>query len=337
MVPTPERRCTPTPERRCAPTPERRRTPTPCADERTPRAPAHTNKEDLVEEERNVTIFPPIREQEQPLSYRTGLPVRTPGPGAPAPCSQQPPTDGPMTPQVAFVHATPPTGPATPPGPPRPLQDELKAIHGAGQSQIRAIAWRLAHHLRDTASVGFFVMVLSLVAAGSAPVERLLAAYVAADRSKGKAQKPGAIFVATWSGWQPPLKPSEINRPKSLPGTLSAGSPCLPLPCPGAGGPSRAESGGGACTVAILVGPASAPVCRDRPATAGRTWRTWGRDLTGRLGAGVPTGSAAGLLGPCIEPRMISAPSARCRAILRRDERAGSLAWGIYEARVEDG
>ena len=57
-------------------------------------------------------------------------------------------------------------------------------------------------------------MVLSLVAAGSAPVERLMAAYVAADRSRGKAQKAGAIFVSVWSGWQPPLKPSEINRPK---------------------------------------------------------------------------------------------------------------------------
>ena len=209
----PERRCTPTPERRCTPTPVRRRMIPPCADERTPRAPAHTNREAL-EEERNVTIFPLIREHKQPLSCRTGLPVRTPGPGAAAPCHQQPPTDGPTTPQVASSCTTPPTDPATPPGPPRPLKDEFRTLPGAAPDHVRSLAWRLAHHLRDTASVGFFVMVLSLVAAGSAPVERLIAAYVAADRSRGKAQKPGAIFVSVWSGWQPPLKPSEINRPK---------------------------------------------------------------------------------------------------------------------------
>ena len=173
----------------------------------------HTKREDPEGEERNVTIFPPIREQEQPLSCRTGLPVRTPGPEAAAPCPQQPPTDGPTTPQVASSRTTPPTGPATPPGPPRPLKDEFRTLPGAAPDRVRSLAWRLAHHLRDTASVGFFVMVLSLVAAGSAPVDRLLAAYVAADRSRGKAQKPGAIFVSVWSGWQPPLRPSEINRP----------------------------------------------------------------------------------------------------------------------------
>ena len=210
---TPERRCTPTPERRRTPTPERRRSPTPCADERTPRALAHTNREEPEGEERDVTIFPPIREQEQPLSYRTGLPVRTPGPEAAAPCPQQPPTDGPTMPQIVSSRTTPPTGPATPPGPPRPLKDEFRTLPSAAPDRVRSLAWRLAHHLRDTASVGFFVMVLSLVAAGSAPVERLMAAYVAADRSRGKAQKPGAIFVSVWSGWQPPLRPSEINRP----------------------------------------------------------------------------------------------------------------------------
>jgi Helix-turn-helix domain len=213
MVPIPKRRCTPTPERRCTPTPERRRTSTPCADERTPQAPAHTNREEPEGEERNVTIFPSIREQVQPLSCRAGLPVRTVGPEAAAPCPQQLPTDGPTTPQVASSRTTSAPSPATPPGPPRPLKDEFRTLPGAAPDHVRTLAWRLAHHLRDTASVGFFVMVLSLVAAGSAPVERLMAAYVAADRSRGKAQKPGAIFVSVWSGWQPPLKPSEINRP----------------------------------------------------------------------------------------------------------------------------
>ena len=245
MVPTPKRRCTPTPERQCTPTPSADArlppsagTPTPCADARTPRAPAHTKREFPEEEERDVTIFPSIREQEQPLSCRTGLPVRTPGPEAAAPCPQQPPTDGPTTPQVASSHTTPPTGPATPPGPPRPLKDEFRTLPGAAPDRVRALAWRLGHHLRDTASVGFFVMVLSLVAAGSAPVERLMAAYVAADRSRGKAQKPGAIFVSVWSGWQPPLKPSEINRPVycasiQAPGVCPQGQPSVtPPPAP---------------------------------------------------------------------------------------------------------
>ena len=220
------------------PTPERRRTPTPCADERTPRAPAHTNREEPEGEERNVTIFPSIREQEQPLSCRAGLPVRTPGPEAAAPCPQQPPTDGPTTPQVASSRTTPVPSPATPPGPPRPLKDEFRTLPGAVPDRVRALAWRLGHHLRDTASVGFFVMVLSLVAAGSAPVERLMAAYVAADRSRGKAQKPGAIFVSVWSGWQPPLKPSEINRPVycasiRAPGVCPQGQPSVtPPPAP---------------------------------------------------------------------------------------------------------
>ena len=95
----------------------------------------------------------------------------------------------------------------------RPLNEELKTIPGADQSRVRAIAWRLAHHLTDLASVAFFVLVLGRGAAGSAPVERLLAAFRAGSKAKGRAQKPGAIFAWTWKNWQPPPKPSEINRP----------------------------------------------------------------------------------------------------------------------------
>ena len=94
-----------------------------------------------------------------------------------------------------------------------PLKDALKALPGASQDQVRQSAWRLAHHLTDPASIGFFLSVLGLVCQGLAPVERLLAAFTAADRSRGKARKPGAIFAATWASWQPPPKPSEINRP----------------------------------------------------------------------------------------------------------------------------
>ena len=53
-----------------------------------------------------------------------------------------------------------------------------------------------------------------MVSTGAAPVERLLAAYQAGERSRNSARRPGSIFCSVWSGWQPPLKPSEINRPK---------------------------------------------------------------------------------------------------------------------------
>ena len=95
-----------------------------------------------------------------------------------------------------------------------PLKDALKALPGAPQDQVRQSAWRLAHYLTDTASIGFFLSVLGLVCQGLTPVERLLAAFTAADRSRGKARKPGAIFAVTWASWQPPPRPSEINRPQ---------------------------------------------------------------------------------------------------------------------------
>ena len=111
------------------------------------------------------------------------------------------------------------------------LTDELKALPGAEPSRVRSLAWRLAHHLKDVASVGFFVMVLGLVARRLAPVERLLAAFVAADRSRGKARKPGAIVASTWTGWQPPPLPGAINRPVSFQAPRPAG-PAPPGPVP---------------------------------------------------------------------------------------------------------
>ncbi|HMB03338.1 MAG TPA: hypothetical protein VKP69_06300, partial [Isosphaeraceae bacterium] len=114
----------------------------------------------------------------------------------------------------------PPTGPSgvltpTLPDPARSLlKDALKALPGVSPDQVRQSAWRLAHYLTDPASIGFFLNVLGLVAQGLAPVERLVAAFTAADRSRGKARKPGAIFAVTWASWQPPPRPSEINRPQ---------------------------------------------------------------------------------------------------------------------------
>ena len=175
-------------------TPERRRTPTPCADERTPRAPAHTDREVVLENQRNVTSFEP--------DLGAALPASTV------------PLVRPTPPQVAFVPATPAPGPAPPAAPPRPLKEELKSLLGAGPDRVRTLAWRLAHFLCDQASIGFFVMVLTMVSTGAASVERLLAAYQAGERSRNSARRPGSIFCSVWSGWQPPLKPSEINRPK---------------------------------------------------------------------------------------------------------------------------
>ncbi|MBV8269665.1 MAG: hypothetical protein JO252_25355, partial [Planctomycetaceae bacterium] len=80
-------------------------------------------------------------------------------------------------------------------------------------------------------------MVLGLVAQGLAPVERLLAAFRVADRSRGRARKPGAIFASTWTGWQPPPKPSEINRPvyHQAPATIPRPDPPPPEPEPTSG------------------------------------------------------------------------------------------------------
>ena len=110
----------------------------------------------------------------------------------------------PATPPSKLVTAPPPptvpaTGPQTALAPnrpdpaPGPLKDALKALPGASQDQVRQSAWRLAHYLTDTASIGFFLSVLGLVCQGLAPVERLLAAFTAADRSRGKAQARGDL------------------------------------------------------------------------------------------------------------------------------------------------
>jgi Helix-turn-helix domain len=158
-------------------------------------------------EERNVTdsLSPPDPQSAVPLA-----PLPHPQPSA--------------TPPPRLVTAPPPpTVPATEPqralAPNRPdpalgpLKDALKALPGASPDQVRQSAWRLAHYLTDTASIGFFLSVFGQVCQGLTPVERLLAAFTAADRSRGKARKPGAIFAVTWASWEPAPKPSEINRP----------------------------------------------------------------------------------------------------------------------------
>ena len=108
------------------------------------------SKKKRESEERNVTDFisPPDRQSAVPL--------------APLPHPQSS-----ATPPSRLVTAPPPpTVPAT--GPQRvlapnrpdpargPLKDALKALPGASQDQVRQSAWRLAHHLTDTASIGIF-------------------------------------------------------------------------------------------------------------------------------------------------------------------------------------
>ena len=95
----------------------------------------------------------------------------------------------------------------------RPILEELKAVGPTSTpDQVRRVAWRLAHHLQDVASVAYYITILAQVVAGVA-VERLVAAFKAADRAVGKVRKPGSIFATTWASWQPKVLPSEINRP----------------------------------------------------------------------------------------------------------------------------
>ena len=174
------------------------------------------------EENRNVTM-PSFPEK-----------ITSPPP-APAPAPLTPPAPPPpATPTPRMAQELPPTTPTASraPQPVRPIRDELKALPGAEPSRVRSLAWRLAYHLKDVASIGFFIMVLGLVAKGLAPVERLLAAFVVADRSRGSARKPGAIFASTWNGWQAPPKPSEINRPVYYQATRPPEPPPSPEPEP---------------------------------------------------------------------------------------------------------
>ena len=144
------------------------------------------------------------------------------------------------------------------------LNDELKALPGAEPKRVQSLAWRLAHHLKDVASVGFFVMVLGLVAHRLAPVERLLAAFRAADRSRGEAQKPGAIFASIWTGWQPAPLPSAINRPTYH----TAPRPAAPSPP----GPVLADPGPHEAALPKLAPP---PSEQEVQADRIRQWRVW--------------------------------------------------------------
>ena len=96
----------------------------------------------------------------------------------------------------------------------RPILEELKSLPGADDARVRTTAWRLAHHFSDVASLAFWIKCVGLVAAGGAPVERLVDAFTAADRARGHARNPAAVLVARWLDWQPKLLPSQINVPQ---------------------------------------------------------------------------------------------------------------------------
>ncbi|MBV8078114.1 MAG: hypothetical protein JO284_17025 [Planctomycetaceae bacterium] len=148
--------------------------------------------------------------------------------------SLPPPGDAAASPRRPQEPRPGPAPAPRPSAPVRPLRDELKALPGADAAKVRSLAWRLAHHLKDLASVGFFLMALGLVARRLTPVERLLAAFVVADRSRDTARKPGAIFASAWTGWTPPPLPSEINRPTYFQAPRPPEAPeAPPAPAPG--------------------------------------------------------------------------------------------------------
>ena len=175
----------------------------------------------------------------------------------------------PEEPRTAPEEPVRPAPAPRPSAPVRPLLDELKTLPEAEAPRVRSLAWRLAHHLRDVASVGFFIMVLGLVAQRLEPVERLLAAFRAADRSRGKVQKPGAIFAATWTGWQPPPRPSEINRPVYYQAPRPADPP-PPGPVPAEPVPHEVALPEVALP-RIAPPPSAEEIRRDQI----RTWRAW--------------------------------------------------------------
>jgi hypothetical protein len=170
------------PEHTCAPCAETPNRPcTPCASTPSrPRAPVHADK-DVEEYERNVTKV-----------FQTPKP-----PDAEATCAATPVA---AQPTIPLADQTVP-----------PILEELKAIGPASNpAQVRRVAWRLANHLRDVASVAYYLTILAQVVAGVA-VERLVAAFMAADRAVGKVRKPGAIFATTWASWQPSPLPSQVR------------------------------------------------------------------------------------------------------------------------------
>ena len=153
--------------------------------------------------ERNVVSLP-IQILDAPA------PPPLPPPPRPAP----PPTVPILAHDPAPVAATPTVpayAPTQSPAPPRPLKDEFKTLPGSPPERVRELAWRTAHRFGDQTSIGFYIMVLTLVSTGAAPVDRLLAAYGAGEKSIGKAMRSGAIFCSVWSGWRPPILPSSIQ------------------------------------------------------------------------------------------------------------------------------
>ena len=142
---------------------------------------------------------------------------RTPLPRYHSPAGR-PPLPRPATPTLAPIPAPVAARPLPrPPHPPRcsppvmPLKEVLAGIPGADDQAVRSAAWRLAHHLKDVASVAFFVKCIQLVAMGGAPVARLLSAFAVADKAKEACRKPGALFCSIWNSWQPAPLPSSIR------------------------------------------------------------------------------------------------------------------------------
>lgn len=172
-----------TPERRCS----------------TPRSPVTDKEVEFEELKRTLPITSPIQAIPDP-----------PTPALPVILPEIVPVAGQIVAQEPL-----PAAPAVQPAQSLlPLQDALVNLPGASQDQVRQTAWRVAHALNDTGSIGFYLMVLAQVVAGTVTVEQVVAAFQAGKGAVGKARSAGAIFTWTLRNYQPPPKPSQINQPQ---------------------------------------------------------------------------------------------------------------------------
>ena len=131
----------------------------------------------------------------------------------------------------------------------KPLKEELRDIPGATPDRVRKVAWRLGHHLQDVHSVPYYMGILAQVAGGGIPVERLLAAFTAAERSIGGVRKSGSIFVTVFASYQPKPLPSQIRyyQTPTQPSTTTVNPGCSTTKSP------QSEQGGGTASAGVLA------------------------------------------------------------------------------------
>ena len=97
--------------------------------------------------------------------------------------------------------------------PARTIIETVEALPG-DRGAVQPLALWIADDLRDQASLRFYLKVCGKVAREEDPVERLLYSYrFAMNAAKsGRADRPGALFVQAWNGWQPRLTEREARE-----------------------------------------------------------------------------------------------------------------------------